>query len=526
MITVLFNAHILTAEAKPATAMAIQNGRILEIGQDAAILGSYSSGADLNDLHGATVWPGLTDAHIHLEHYALSLERLDCDGKSLQACLTLVAEKAAHLELGGWVLGHGWNQNDWPEGFGSAEMLDRVSNGHPVYLSSKSLHSAWVNTKALELAGITHSTPDPADGTILRDPKGQPTGILFESATSLVYDLIPAPTVQQVSDAIANAQSILWRMGLTGVHDFDQSRCFSALQMLHQDGKLNLRVIKGIPIDHLAHMVALGLRSGFGDDFLRIGSLKLFGDGALGPHTAAMFQPYEDDQANTGLLMLDAEAVLDFGHQAVENGLSLAIHAIGDRANHEVLNAFEHLRNYEREHHLPALRHRIEHVQLLHPQDQARLSQLSIIASMQPIHGPSDMLMADRFWGARSANAYAWRSVLKHQTRLAFGSDAPVESPNPFWGLHAAVTRCRLDGTPGPEGWYPEQKLTLMEALNAYTTGAAYAARMEDRLGKLSPGFLADLIVLENDPFTTPPDQLASIHPNATMVAGKWVWQS
>jgi predicted amidohydrolase YtcJ len=315
-------------------------------------------------------------------------------------------------------------------------------------------------------------------------------------------------------------------MGVTGVHDFDQSLCFAALQMLQQENRLNLRVIKGIPIDQLAHVIALGLRSGFGNDFLRIGSLKLFADGALGPHTAAMLEPFEDDPANHGLLLLDGEAVMEYGRQAVDHGLSLAIHAIGDRAVHEVLNGFEQLRSYENANHLPALRHRIEHVQLLHPQDHARLNQLAIIASMQPIHATSDMLMSDRFWGARSADAYAWQTVLSHKTRLAFGSDAPVESPNPFLGLHAAVTRQRLDGTPGPNGWYPEQKLTLLDAVNAYTTGAAYAANQEDRLGKLAPGFYADLIVLDHDPFSIPPEQLAYLKPKATMISGHWVWQS
>ncbi len=310
------------------------------------------------------------------------------------------------------------------------------------------------------------------------------------------------------------------------MHDFDQSDCFAALQLLNQSGRLNLRVNKSIPVNLLSHVIALGLRSSFGNDYLRIGSLKLFADGALGPHTAAMFQPYEGDPNNLGKLMLDAEAILEDGYQAVEHGLSLAVHAIGDRANHEVLNAFEQLRKYEQDHHLPPLRHRIEHVQLLHPQDQARLGQLSIIASMQPLHATSDMTMADRFWGTRASGSYAWRTVLSHHTHLAFGSDAPVESPNPFWGLHAAVTRCRQDGSPGPQGWHPKQRVSLHEALHAYTQGAAYAAGMENRLGKLARGYLADLIVLEQDPFKLSPEQLASVKPVATMVGGKWVWEA
>jgi predicted amidohydrolase YtcJ len=203
----------------------------------------------------------------------------------------------------------------------------------------------------------------------------------------------------------------------------------------------------------------------------------------------------------------------------------MTVHAIGDRANHEVLDAFEQLRTYEKEKGLPHLRHRIEHVQVLHPDDAARLGQLNVVASMQPIHATSDMLMADRFWGDRSALAYAWRTQLDHGAMLAFGSDAPVESPNPFLGLHAAVTRRRTDGSPSVEGWYPEQKLTLPEALSGYTTGAAYAANAEGRLGRLAPGYLADLIVLEEDIFDCDPAHLWEVQPAATMIGGEWLWQ-
>jgi len=205
----------------------------------------------------------------------------------------------------------------------------------------------------------------------------------------------------------------------------------------------------------------------------------------------------------------------------------MTVHAIGDRANHEVLNAYEQLRRYEREHGLPALRHRIEHVQIIHPDDAARLAQLNVIASMQPIHAPSDMYAAEKFWGSdRVPFSYAWRTQLTHGATLAFGSDAPVESPNPFWGLHAAVTRRRADGSPSPSGWIPEQKLSMPEALAAYTLGPAYAAGTESRVGRLAPGYLADLIVVENDPLTCPPDDLLAMQSSATMVDGEWVWRS
>jgi hypothetical protein len=260
---------------------------------------------------------------------------------------------------------------------------------------------------------------------------------------------------------------------------------------------------------------------------LRIGSVKLFSDGALGPHTASMLQPYADDPENTGILMLDAEELYEHGRLAISNGISLAVHAIGDRANHEVLNAYEQLRKFERSTDIQPrnqLRHRIEHVQVLHLNDVGRLSELNIIASMQPFHATSDMLMADRYWGKRASFAYAWREQLNHGALLIFGSDAPVESPNPFWGIHAAVTRRRADGIPSSQGWYPEQRLNVTEALNAYTTGPAFAAKLEEKVGKLAPGFLADLLILNNDPYTCAQQDLLDIRPLATMVGGEWVY--
>jgi hypothetical protein len=347
----------------------------------------------------------------------------------------------------------------------------------------------------------------------------------------LIHSVLPEPTEEQVAQAIRQVLPKLARMGLTGLHDFDRRRCFIALQLLHRRGELPVRVVKSIPLEDLTHVAGLGLRTGFGDDMLRIGGIKAFADGALGPRTAAMLQPYDGEPENHGMLLLDAEELFEHGRLAVENGLSLAVHAIGDRANHEVLNAFTQLRKYEKS--LPeargvdraSLRHRIEHVQLIHPEDAGRLAELGIIASMQPIHAPSDMVMADRYWGTRSEFAYAWRTQLDHRAALAFGSDAPVESPNPFLGLHAAVTRRRNDGSPGPDGWYPAQRLTVLEALQGFTGGPAYAAYMEDRLGKLAPGYLADLLVLSRDPFSCSPEEIKEIHSLATMVAGNWVFR-
>jgi hypothetical protein len=315
-------------------------------------------------------------------------------------------------------------------------------------------------------------------------------------------------------------------MGITGVHDYDRARCFSALQMLQQQGRLKLRVVKSIPLSDLPHAIALGLRSGFGNDYLRIGAVKLFADGALGPRTAAMLQPYENDGDNTGILLMDNEEIFEHGQQATRHGFNMAVHAIGDRANHEVLLAYANLRRFEQDHNLPTLRHRIEHVQILHPDDYQRLAALNVTASVQPIHATSDMYAADRHWGQRSAGAYAFQTLLEAGTAMCFGSDAPVESPNPFLGLHAAVTRCRPDGSPGADGWYPSQRMELAQALQGFTTGPAYAAGLEDRLGRLAPGYLADLITFHQDPFQIPAQNLHSLAPAATMVGGEWVWQS
>jgi len=522
----LYNARIYTLEhAHPiASAVAIEHGRVLAVGETDDLLEEFDR-AEIQDMNGNTILPGLIDAHIHLQNYALSLQKVDCETDTLDECLRRIKEHVHSAQPGEWILGHGWNQNSWGA-WPSAAHLDKIVPQNPVYLTAKSLHAGWANSAALKLAGITSSSPDPVNGHLQRDEHGGLTGILLESAMELVNQAIPEPSIETIAEAIHAAQPILWRMGLTGVHDFDRRACFMALQQLHAQGALKLRVTKSIPLEALDHAVELGLRTGFGDDWLRIGSVKAFMDGALGPRTAAMLQPYLNEPENRGILNMDAEELFEAGRRAVKGGLSMAVHAIGDRANHEVLDAFEQLRRFERDQGLPPLRHRIEHVQVLHPDDAARLAELDVIASMQPIHATSDMRMADQYWGARAALSYAWQTQLEQGAILAFGSDAPVESPNPFLGLHAAITRQRADGSPGEEGWYPEQRLSLQQALEGFTLGPAYTAGMENRQGKLVPGYLADLIVLTQDPNVLPSSALLELEASATMIAGEWVWQS
>ena len=522
----LYNAYIHTQNPAQPTASALVIGResILTVGDADDLFAQYPH-AEKQDMHGRVIVPGLTDAHLHLKHYSLALQKIDCEVNTEEECLRRVADRVKKSKPGEWILGHGWNQNVWPKGWPTARELDAIAPNHPVYLTAKSLHAAWANTKAMQMANIAAQTPDPHNGQIQRDSQGNATGVLLETAMELVGHVIPEASIGEIAAAIEKAQPILWKMGLTGVHDFDRRDSFMALQQLHTNKRLKLRVLKNIPVELLDEAHALGLRGGFGDDMLRIGNVKVFMDGALGPHTAAMFQPYIGEGENRGILNMDGEELFEHGRQAAQVGLGLTVHAIGDRANHEVLNAYEQLRNYEKENHLPALRHRIEHVQVIHPDDAPRLAQLKVIASMQPIHATSDMLMADQFWGERSRLAYAMKTQLDFGAPLAFGSDAPVESPNPFWGLYAAVTRRRADGSPSAEGWYPEQKLSMAEAFAGYTLGAAYAAYMEDHLGRLAPNFLADLIVLEKDPFTCDPNDLLALESSATMIGGEWVLQ-
>lgn len=530
---IYFNAKIYTLDsAQPhASGIVIDQDHILTLGNDHDILSEFNGRGECVDLEGRAVIPGLIDAHIHLKEYALSFQMVNCETPTRVECLYNLAKRIKNTPDGTWILGHGWNQNDWPDGLGNAADLDQVAPHHPVYLTAKSLHAAWVNSLALQRAGIGPKSPDPPEGFIQRDEHGNPTGILFEKAQNLIKEVIPEPPPHQIEQALTNAFSYLWRMGLTCVHDFDDKSCFAALQSMHNRAELHLRVIKNIPQKDMLHAIDLGLQTGFGDNFLRVGGIKIFADGALGPQTAAMFQPYLGGTENRGMMLKDTGELFEHARNGVDNGFSIAIHAIGDRANHEVLNAFTQLRNYERERSsvIPpsgrrSYRHRIEHVQIIHPNDAKRVADLGILASMQPFHATSDMLMADRLWGERAATPYAWRTLLDQNVTLAFGSDAPVESPNPFWGLHSAVTRRRLDGTPGPDGWYPSQKLSLSEALHAYTGGAAYAAGMEDRLGKLAPGFLADMLILDADPFDCPLELLQEIQPLGTMIGGKWVF--
>jgi predicted amidohydrolase YtcJ len=522
----LLHGHIHTLDPRRpvVSALALRGERILASGTDDEVRAAAPglAPAQVIDLEGRHVLPGLIDAHLHFDWYARGLQAVDAETGSLAECQQRVREMAARTPPGAWVTGLGWNQNAWDGRFPTAADLDGAAPGHPVLLTAKSGHAAWANTAALRVAGITLGTPDPAGGEIVRDAAGQPTGIFLEDAIELVSRHVPEATPEQVAALMVDAMRNAWRVGLTAIHDFDGRRSFQAFQLLKDRGELGLRVVKQIPVRHLPEAIGLGLRSGFGDDWLRLGNVKVFMDGALGPRTAAMIEPYAGEPENYGIVVTDKEELYEHATQAAAAGLALTVHAIGDRANHDLLDVYATIRGEERTRGQAPLRHRCEHVQLLHPDDYGRLGALNVVASMQPIHATSDMLMADRYWGARSAGAYALRTQQAAGAPLAFGSDCPVESFNPFWGLHAAVTRRRADGSPGPEGWYPEQRLDVATALRGFTHGAAYAGYMEDRQGTLAPGYLADLIVVDRDIFTGDPMAIQATQVLGTMIGAEW----
>jgi len=460
---VLFNGHVYTMdrELPLAEGIAALCGRIIAVGDSAQVRELAGPSTEYIDLRDRVVLPGFTDAHIHLVNYGLSLERVQLDGvTSLEKAVGRVAERAGITQPGEWVLGWGWNRNLWPgAAFPNRDDLDLVTPDNPVFLKSKDGHAAWVNSQALEIAGITADTANPSGGVFERDSEtGELTGVLKENpAIDIMIEAAgPAPLAERMR-AIEAAQERLHRYGVVGVHVPEEEHEFAALQRAWLEGHLRLRVSFMVADKYLDGALKMGLGPGFGDDFLRLSNVKAYADGSLGSRTADMLAPYEGQASNRGVEVSGSECLSDLVARCTTGGWSPAIHAIGDRANHRVLNALEeHWHEWARR----GLRPRIEHAQLLAPQDVARLGTMGVIASMQPIHCTSDLLMAERYWGSRCSGAFAWRSLLECGTLLAFGSDAPVEEPSVLRGIFAAVTRQREDGTPAG-GWYPEQCLSV-----------------------------------------------------------------
>ena len=513
------NIYTMDGALPHATAIAVTNGTIVAVGSDDDVKNLQG---DVIDLGGRCVVPGLIDAHVHFQYYALSLQQVDLNTtQSVSEALARVQTAADGLSDGQWIEGRGWQQEKWPDRqFPTAQQLDRATGDHPAFLKHHSGHASWVNTRALQLAGIDQATSDPPGGQIQRDEAGKPTGILFETATELIERVVPEPSERQLISAMRTAQQACWEFGLVGLHDFDGRDCFQALQTMRSRGELGLRFVKNIPVALLEEAIGIGLRSGFGDEWLRMGGVKIFADGALGPRTALMIKPYEGEPQNRGMAVVEKEEMMRMAHRAYSNQLAITVHAIGDQAVHDVLDVYESLLPLADTHTLPVVPNRIEHVQIIHPSDHARLAELGVVASMQPIHATSDYITAERNWGERAKDSYALRTMLDSGATLVFGSDSPIESIDPMLGLHAAVTRQRADGSPGVDGWYPEQRLSIAEAVRGFTLAAAETSRQTATQGSIAAGKLADLTIFDSNIFEVDPSALLETKIAATVVGG------
>lgn len=521
---VLYNGNFHTMDkAHPrVSAVAIRGDRFVAVGKDEEMRALIEPNGRAIDLQGRTVTPGFIDAHIHFLSYGLSLRAIDLiNTPTLLSAQERVRARAETTPAGQWLTGRGWDQSVWANGdFPNRADLDAISTEHPIFLSRKCGHVGWTNSMALQLAGIDANTPDPDGGEIERDAAGQPTGILKENALGLIFRILAEPSPEEAIDAVRLAMQTVHKMGIVGIHNLEGAIALRAMQQLRAAGELKVRVTAQIPEADLDSAIALGIHSGLGDKFLRFGAVKVFSDGALGARTAWMIDPYEGEPQNFGISVASAEHMKEVVEKASRAGLAVFTHAIGDMANRVVLDAIEATRRAGIGLHL---RHRIEHAQVLHPDDLDRFAALGVIPSMQPIHATQDMLVADKHWGERSRYAYAWRTLWDSGAMLAFGSDAPVETPDVIQGIHAAVTRCRADGAPGGDGWIPEERISVAEAVWAYTVGAAYASGEERIKGSITPGKLADLTILSQDIFSVNPMAILETDVTATLVGAKFV---
>ena len=525
------NYHTQDANSSPATAVAIRINRIVAVGSDSDVRNLAGSHTRQVDLGGRRVLPGLVDSHFHLHDWALGRRRLVlAKASSLADVLALVAKSAAKIPAGGWILGQGWNEIRWPEPrLITRADLDALTPAHPAILWRSDGHLAVANSLALQVANINAETADPPQGVIDREPSGQPTGVLRELAISLVREVIPPPTEAETVAAIQDGFTELHRLGLTGLHAFpsmssdESENPFHAYQHLQASGELSMRLWMLLPSDRLSQAIELGLRTGFGNDYLRVGQVKFFSDGGQGARTAWMLEDYEDTPSR-GMPLTPMDEISDAIQRAHRAGLALAIHAIGDRANHELVTLLEQVSGDANSGEpAPRAPHRIEHVQNIRPEDVLRLGRLGVVASVQPIHVPDDYPMIERSVGQRARWAYPFRDLLAAGSTLAFGSDCPVASPNPLWGIHAAVTRQMRNGLPAG-GWYPDQRLNVAEAVWGYTMGAALASGREAELGSITPGKIADLVILDRDIFTINPMEIAETQVAMTVFDGKIVF--
>lgn len=511
---------------KEFSALAFQNEKVVDVYSDTTF--EQDENTNVIDGKGKVMLPGLTDAHGHVMGLGFQQMNVNLAGaKSLDNALKRVEKYASDYPDLQWVQGRGWNHTHWDiNRFPKAEELDKAVSERPVWLSRVDGHAGWANSKAMEIAGITAETEDPEGGKIIRDENGEPTGVFVDGAMSLVASKIPEPSKKQQKMAFQKALKQMRSHGLTSVHDAGVSAEHWEMYKNFADrDSLTTRIYAmiagtGKNFDTLAQD---GPIKSYKNDMLALRSVKLYADGALGSRGAAMLKPYSDDPENRGLLFLSEKEMTQKIMKAASAGFQANVHAIGDRANRVVLNAFANVRDSLGK---QGLRHRIEHAQIVSLDDIPRFKELNVIASMQPTHATSDMNMAeDRIGPERMKGAYAWQTFLDQGTIVASGSDFPVEHVNPFYGLYSAVTRQDHQGNP-EGGWYPEEKMSRKEALRSFTLNAAYAAHRKDVLGSLEPGKWADFILVDRDYFEVPASNIWKTNVLQTWVAGEKVYQS
>ena len=507
--------HTMDAERPRAAALAVEGDTIVAVGSDEDILARRTPHTRVVDLRGATVLPGLGDSHLHMAWLGQTQAAVDLGGaRSYADAVELVRERAAATPKGAWITGWRWNQEQWADKTlpHHALLSERVPD-HPVWLVRVDTHAGLANAAAMERAGITGATQS-AQGGLVAMQDGKPTGILVDTAMPLVEDRIPAHTVEDARRLILAAQEHCLAYGLTQIHDPGiDATMLQAYRSLAADGGLKMRVHAMVRQEHIDEVGLTRVDEGL----FTLRCVKVLMDGALGSYGAAMEEPYEDAPHETGLLRVTPESLRDTLERSYRSGFQVSVHAIGDRTNRLALDTIEDVLQR-----IPTADHRtrIEHAQILRPQDVPRFAQLGIIASVQPSQCTSDIAMSDVRLGPRRApNAYMWRSLLEAGTTLTGGSDAPVESANPLWGIYAAVTRQDHQGRPA-DGWGPGQRMTRREALAAYTLGPAYASFQDDHRGVLRPGQWADLTVVDRDVVNGPASDLLEANVVATVVAG------
>jgi hypothetical protein len=511
----LYNGVIHTQAASlTVDSMAINRKRIVAIGKNLQHDPDFKA-YDRIDLKGKCVVPGLVDAHTHFVFMARSLGTVRLQAlPTLEACLKEIASFAKKAKAGEWVVGEGYAPDRFKTNIEpTAAMLDAVTGSHPTFIYSKDQHSCWVNSAALALAGITKKLRDPEGGEIVRDHDGRPTGILREGpAISLVYKKIPPVSNSRMDRLYRQALDQVYRRGVTGVHSFDGPEAYRYLERLASRGKVGLRFNYYPSAALLDELTERRVYFGSGDEFFRIAGVKIFSDGSLGSKTALCFDRYIGSKDNFGIEVTSVAEMKRLVRRAQKLNLPAAIHAIGDKAVSNVLDAFSDSGPLSF-----GARHRIEHLQLIRRPDIDRLLKLKVTASMQPSHCPSDIDLVRTYWGKRGVNAYIFRTLLERGVPLAFGSDAPIEPLDPIAGIHDAVRRAR----PGKRDvFYPEERITAAQALFGFTAGPAYAAGQEHCRGYLLPGYPADLVVLDRDILKTPPTRILDTTVLATILDG------